>query len=291
VCGALDGQPEVSIVVVRSYTFMICECVIYVIFSVYIEFFLMLEKVCSECVSNIKYDYQRQIKFVSLRYLHTQWLDHLVRFFVLYGYIFTLLCLTVVSCTLRTGLALTCADSGCPRLDLLGPPGLKDFWTSTASFTHRKQHVVQAVEVNSVVELDTGEVRLEAVPLIKHEKQSINPTIDESFNPHVIVSPTHICYVCQTKSLPGRFDIQKARSLGVPVGPMCATLKSGQDVTLEDGTVVRSVDVIGASEPARFVAIICNISSPSEAASCSSSCNDSLLQMLVSDPYWTRYVY
>jgi ribonuclease BN (tRNA processing enzyme) len=213
-----------------------------------------------------------------------------------------------MQCTgMSPGLALTCADSGCQHLDVLGPPGLSSFWTSTAAFTHRKQHQVDVHEIHSLQSFDTGEVVVHAVPLLSsswsppsaspssssstssttsEEKQEEGQKEDASPS-----SPTHVCYVCQTKSLPGRFDIQKAKALGVPVGPLYAALKTGADVTLDDGTVVHSCDVMGASEPPRFVAVICDVTPPSAAASDGSqrAC-DARLQLLVSDPYWTRCV-
>ena len=188
----------------------------------------------------------------------------------------------------------------------MGPPGLEAFWSSTQAFTHRPQHRVQVSEVLGRQEgLDTGEVVIEAVPLVpptatenENEDEDEDEKADTStpFTATVTATvPTHVCYVCQTKSLPGRFDIQKAKALGVPVGPLCATLKAGTDVTLADGvTVVRSVDVMGASEPPRFVAVICDVAPVTAATTTFSGDlkeNDSgasLLQMLVSNPYWTR---
>lgn len=204
------------------------------------------------------------------------------------------------------GLALTCADSGCPSLHLLGPPGLASFWASTAAFTQRKQHRVTVSEVREeVVSLDSGEVVVEAVPLCRHppgtdslappphlgEKRQASALDPEELSGTSSIrgggggSTTHVCYVCKTKTLPGRFDIQRARALGVPVGPMCAILKAGGEVTLGDGTVVRSAEVMGESERARFVAVICDVSGsePGDEEE-----QDSLMQMLMNDSYWDR---
>ena len=71
---------------------------------------------------------------------------------------------------------------------------------------------------------------------------------------------------------------------------MFALLKSGADVALADGTVVRSSDVMGASELPRFVAVICDVDvSRGRSSGDAQNGGSSLLQMLVSDPYWARY--
>ncbi|MUV85682.1 ribonuclease Z [Natronomonas sp. CBA1123] len=49
----------------------------------------------------------------------------------------------------------------------------------------------------------------------------------------------------------GRFDRERAEELGVPVGPKFQRLHAGEDVELEDGTVVRSEEVVGDPRPGR----------------------------------------
>jgi ribonuclease Z len=49
----------------------------------------------------------------------------------------------------------------------------------------------------------------------------------------------------------GRFDREKAESLGVPPGPMFSTLHGGEPVELDDGTVVRPEQVVGEPRPGR----------------------------------------
>lgn len=47
--------------------------------------------------------------------------------------------------------------------------------------------------------------------------------------------------------LPGILDVDKAESLGVPFGPLMGKLKNGNDVSLNNGIVIKSSDVIGES--------------------------------------------
>jgi len=53
-------------------------------------------------------------------------------------------------------------------------------------------------------------------------------------------------YVLQEKPRPGRFYPERASSLGVPEGPIWKKLQQGVDVTLGDGTLIRSQDVTDA---------------------------------------------
>ncbi|QDE94968.1 ribonuclease Z [Myxococcus xanthus] len=54
---------------------------------------------------------------------------------------------------------------------------------------------------------------------------------------------------------PGRFNLDMARSLGVPEGPSFGKLQRGEPVTLEDGRTVKPEDVLGAPRPGRRLVI------------------------------------
>ena len=45
----------------------------------------------------------------------------------------------------------------------------------------------------------------------------------------------------------GRFDVDKAKALNVPPGPLYGALKRGEAVTLDDGSVVQASQVVGAT--------------------------------------------
>jgi ribonuclease Z len=56
-------------------------------------------------------------------------------------------------------------------------------------------------------------------------------------------------YRIEQKPLAGRFDIQKARELNIPPGPIYARLKRGETVTLEDGRSIDGTSLCGEERP------------------------------------------
>lgn len=60
-------------------------------------------------------------------------------------------------------------------------------------------------------------------------------------------------YAVVEEAKPGRFDVDAARRLGVPEGPLFGRLQRGETVRLEDGTDVEPSQVLGAPRPGRTV--------------------------------------
>lgn len=62
-------------------------------------------------------------------------------------------------------------------------------------------------------------------------------------------------YALVEEPRPGRFDVEAARALGVPAGPLFGRLQRGEAVTLPDGREVRPDQVLGPARQGRRVVI------------------------------------
>jgi ribonuclease Z len=91
----------------------------------------------------------------------------------------------------------------------------------------------------------------------------------DSGDEHVISTPKYQVRTCRLRhrvpcrgylfeefDLPGRFQVERAEAAGVPRGPMWGRLQDGENVTLEDGTVVTPDQVLDDDRPGRKVAYI-----------------------------------
>lgn len=54
---------------------------------------------------------------------------------------------------------------------------------------------------------------------------------------------------------PGKFDVEAARALGIPEGPLFGKLQKGQAVTLPDGRTIEASQVVGGARPGRKVVL------------------------------------
>lgn len=122
-------------------------------------------------------------------------------------------------------------------LTLYGPCGLKDWVIFTLQLT--KTHLNYPLHF---VEIHEG--------IIFEDDQFI---VTAKQLEHVIP-----CYGfrVEQKPLPGELLVEKALKLGVPKGPMLGKLKSGEDVTLEDGTIVYSKDVTAPPKKGFVVTVL-----------------------------------
>ena len=61
-------------------------------------------------------------------------------------------------------------------------------------------------------------------------------------------------YRIEERPRPGRFNLERARELGIPEGPLFGRLQAGHDVQLADGRTVRPSEVLGPARPGKSVA-------------------------------------
>ena len=62
---------------------------------------------------------------------------------------------------------------------------------------------------------------------------------------------TCVGYTLEELDRPGEFNVEKARELGVPVGPLFGKLQRGEPITLENGKTVSPEDVMGSRRSGR----------------------------------------
>ena len=137
---------------------------------------------------------------------------------------------------------------------VFGLPGLLQTW----EFTDRTEPLAVHVPAGTADRLRTVVFALDGRPsypisVIEHEPGAIAHEGDG----YVVrtVETAHrtrsIGYVLAEDDRKGRFDRERAESLGVPVGPKFSRLHEGNSVELEDGAVVEPEQVVGPPRPGR----------------------------------------
>ncbi len=136
-------------------------------------------------------------------------------------------------------------------IDLYGPDPLRDYLdgvlrtsSTRIGYPLRTHRVRQAAERGTVL-LDDDDITVRCTPLT-HRVPAFAYRVDQ-------------------KPRPGRFDVEQARALGIPPGPVYAELKAGRSVTLEDGRVIRGEALCGPPRPGCSV-VYCTDTVFSEAA-------------------------
>jgi ribonuclease Z len=139
----------------------------------------------------------------------------------------------------------------CGGIDLYGPDPLRDYLegvmrtSSTRIGYPLRTHRVREAAASGRVLLDDDDITVRCAPLT-----------------HRV--PAY-AYRVEQKQRPGRFDVERARALGIPPGPIYAELKAGRSVTLDDGRVIRGDALCGPPRPGCSV-VYCTDTVFSEAA-------------------------
>lgn len=119
---------------------------------------------------------------------------------------------------------------------LYGPKGLASWIEQTMRLT--STHITYPITF------------VEVAPGVIYEDDHFIVEADELA--HVVTS---YGYRVTQKALPGELDIDKARALGVPNGPMLGQLKRGEDVHI-DGRVITSAAVVGEPKKGFVVTLL-----------------------------------
>lgn len=136
-------------------------------------------------------------------------------------------------------------------IDLYGPDPLDDYLqgvmrtsSTRIGYPMRVHRVKQAAECNRTL-LDQDDLLVRCTTLI-HRVPAYAYRIDQ-------------------KPRSGRFDVNRAKSLGIPPGPIYAELKRGHTVDLGDGRVVDGKELCGPEQPGVSI-VYCTDTVFSEAA-------------------------
>ncbi|MDX1639782.1 MAG: MBL fold metallo-hydrolase, partial [Balneolaceae bacterium] len=127
------------------------------------------------------------------------------------------------------------------KLTIVAPKGIKKFVEFNIDFAGLElTYPIDYVEVEEDFEhqrvLDEDEYYIEARPL-NHSKFCIG-------------------YRFQEKDKPGKVDAEKAEKMGISEDWQYKELKAGNDVELDDGTIVKSHDIVGHPRPGDSFAYI-----------------------------------
>lgn len=115
------------------------------------------------------------------------------------------------------GLLASCGMAGTvSEIDLYGPPGLDRYIENCQKWS--QMHLHYTLRVHTVT------------PGLVYEDPDYSVTCGPLHH-----RVTAYGYRIQETDRPGRFDVEKAKALGIPFGPVYGQLKQGKTITLEDG--------------------------------------------------------
>jgi ribonuclease Z len=131
------------------------------------------------------------------------------------------------------GLLATCGMAGhVERIDVYGPPELELFVRE--SFRLSEGRFGYALRIHAIREglvYEDEAFRVTCRPL-KHRIPAYGFRVDE-------------------RDRPGAFDVERARALGIPAGPLYGRLKQGETVTLADGRTFDGAEFCGPQQRGR----------------------------------------
>ncbi|MGF1540363.1 MAG: ribonuclease Z [Pleurocapsa sp.] len=133
------------------------------------------------------------------------------------------------------GLIASCGLAGnAGAIDIYGPEGLKEYLQSGAKYSYLNfGSRLRIHKVKTGLVYEDNEFRVDA-GLLKHR------------------IPAH-GYRISEKDRPGMFNVDKAKVLGIPPGPIYGQLKQGRVVTLDDGRIINGSELCGQPEIGRKV--------------------------------------
>jgi ribonuclease Z len=118
-------------------------------------------------------------------------------------------------------------------ITIYGPPGLSDLFVALRRIFGKLTFGYTLEELPPGAVLAREDYRIETFS-VRHGVSAVGYAIVE-------------------EQRPGRFDVDAAATLGIPVGPERGTLQRGESVQLSDGRVIQPSDVLGPARPGRKI--------------------------------------
>ena len=133
------------------------------------------------------------------------------------------------------GLLMTLGQSSREKpLTIYGPPGIQRY----------VQGIVDTLALHPDYEVIVQET--EGGVISENDRYRIQAAVAD----HNVFTLTYALIEGQR---PGRFDVSKARKLGIPEGPLYRDLQSGKNVQLCDGRTIHASEIVGPPRPGRKV--------------------------------------
>jgi ribonuclease Z len=123
----------------------------------------------------------------------------------------------------------------CNGIDLYGPDPLRDYLegvlrtSSTRIGYPLRSHRVREAARTGALLVDDDDITVRCTPLT-HRVPAYAYRVDQ-------------------KPRAGRFDVDRAKALDIPPGPIYSELKAGRTVTLEDGRIINGASLCGPERP------------------------------------------
>ncbi|MBD2042624.1 ribonuclease Z [Microcoleus sp. FACHB-672] len=134
------------------------------------------------------------------------------------------------------GLLASVGLAGNPnRIDIYGPTGLEDYLRACQRYSHT--HFSYPIKVHK------------SQPGLLYEDEEY--TVSCGRLEHRV---TAYGYRVTEKDRPGHFNVEQAKALGIPSGPIYGQLKRGETVTLPDGRKINGAELCGPEQVGRKIA-------------------------------------
>lgn len=139
------------------------------------------------------------------------------------------------------------------QLRLVGPRGIREYLDTLA-----RLKILYVNYPMDVIELGPADFKRNGKPASSNDSDGGLLTIHEGSGYFVSACALNhrifdMGYRVEEHPRPGRFNLERATELGIPAGPLYGKLQSGQEITLEDGRVIKPDDVLGPARKGKVV--------------------------------------